>query len=177
MNLEVKEIDKEPEKYIYGLQQMLINKTYKTSNYQTFVKHEKTKDRKIYKLPYYPDRVCQWAIMQVIEPILTKTFVTCSHASLKNKGIHSALEETSRYMLDKRGSKYCLKIDVKKFFPSINQSILKKLLRKKFKDKDLLWLLDEIIDSVPHNEGIPIGNYLSQYLFVLQNLNHYLLFL
>ena len=33
----------------------------------------------------------------------------------------------------------------------------------KFKDKDLLWLINDIIDSMPDNIGIPIGNYTSQY--------------
>ncbi len=53
---------------------------------------------------------------------------------------------------------YCLKIDIRKFYPSINHDILKGILRKKIKDVPLLNLLDEIIDSA---DGVPIGNYLS----------------
>ena len=49
-------------------------------------------------------------------------------------------------------------MDIRKFYPSLNHDILKAIIRKKIKDKDLLWLLDEIIDSA---EGVPIGNYLS----------------
>jgi len=37
---------------------------------------------------------------------------------------------------------------------------LKSVIRRKIKDPNVLWLLDEIIDSA---DGIPIGNYLSQY--------------
>lgn len=51
-------------------------------------------------------------------------------------------------------------MDIRKFYPSLNHDILKAIIRKKIKDKDLLWLLDEIIDSA---EGVPIGNYLSQF--------------
>ena len=47
-----------------------------------------------------------------------------------------------------------------KFYPSIDHEILKQVVRRKIKDKRLLWLLDEIIDSA---DGVPIGNYLSQY--------------
>ena len=65
-------------------------------------------------------------------------------------------------------TQYCLKLDITKFYPSVDHTILKALLRKKIKDNDLLWLLDEIIDSAP---GLPIGNYLSQYLA-----NYYLTF-
>ena len=51
-------------------------------------------------------------------------------------------------------------MDIRKFYPSINHDILKAIIRKKLKDKKLLKLLDEIIDSA---DGVPIGNYLSQY--------------
>jgi len=70
-------------------------------------------------------------------------------------------------------SGYYLKLDIQKYYPSINHNILKSLLRKKFKDKDLLELLDNIIDSAP---GCPIGNYLSQYFanFYLTYFDHWL---
>jgi hypothetical protein len=42
---------------------MLKNHTYKTSPYKQFTKREGNKLRIIYKLPYFPDRVAQWAII------------------------------------------------------------------------------------------------------------------
>jgi hypothetical protein len=82
----------------------------------------------------------------------------------------------NKYLKDIEGTKYCLKIDIKKFFPNINHNILKKLLRRKIKDNDLLWLLDEIIDSIDGDIGVPIGNYLSQYFanFYLAYFDHWL---
>ena len=53
-----------------------------------------------------------------------------------------------------------LQLDIKKFYPSINHEVLKEIIRKKIKDQKLLQLLDEIIDSA---DGVPIGNYLSQF--------------
>ncbi len=67
---EVKDIDANEDTYLYELQRMLINHTYKTSKYEIFEKREGKKLRKIYKLPYFPDRICQWAIIQVIEKYL-----------------------------------------------------------------------------------------------------------
>ena len=64
---EVQEIDKDPDKYLEQIQEMLINHTYRTSEYEVFYKDDGRKKRKIYKLPYFPDRICQWAILQVIE--------------------------------------------------------------------------------------------------------------
>lgn len=51
-------------------------------------------------------------------------------------------------------------LDIRKFYPSIDHEVLKGIIRKKIKDQKLLQLLDEIIDSA---EGVPIGNYLSQF--------------
>ena len=56
---------------------------------------------------------------------------------------------------------YCLKIDVRKFYPSIDHEIMKQVIRRKLKDARLLALLDGIVDSAEN--GVPIGNYLSQF--------------
>jgi RNA-directed DNA polymerase len=172
----VKMVDRNEEKYLKALQKSLVDKTYHTSDYEVFIKKDSGKEREIYKLPYYPDRICQWAIMLQIEEIFLNTFVDFSCASIPGKGIHYALNLLNKYMMDKNDTTYCLKIDIKKFFPNIDHGILKKLLRKKFKDPNLLWLLDEIIDSIPKGKGIPIGNYTSQYFanFYLTYFDHWL---
>ena len=128
------------------------------------------------KLPYFPDRIIQWAVMLQVEDVFMKTFCTHTCASMKYRGIRKASELTSKYMKDRFNTEYCLKIDVSKFYPNINHIILKKLLRKKFKDKELLELLDMIVDSYPGNKGVPIGSYLSQYLanFYLAYFDHWL---
>ena len=54
-------------------------------------------------------------------------------------------------------------LDIEKFYPSINHDLLKEMYRGIFKDKDLLWLIEEIIDSIDGGRGVVIGNYLSQY--------------
>lgn len=66
-------------------------------------------------------------------------------------------------MKDKEGTQYCLKLDIEKYYPSINRQLLKNMYKTMFKDDDLLWLLEEIIDSPGGECGVPIGNYLSQY--------------
>ena len=174
---EVKTVNENPEEYIRLLQGMLINKTYETSEYSTFLRKDGVKIRLIYKLPYFPDRICQWAVMQVIEPILIKNFVRDTYSAIPGRGIHLALERiTKAIRTDPEGTAYCLKMDVKQFYPSINHTILKKKFRKIFKDSDLLWLLDEIVDSTDGDTGIPIGNYLSQYCgnYYLSDFDHWI---
>lgn len=174
---EVKQVDSDPEYYLGLLQNMLINKTYHTSEYQTFYKTEGNKKRLIYKLPYFPDRICQWAVLQVIEPILLRNFTADTYSAIPGRGIHLCFYRLQEAMQkDVKGSQYCLKIDAKQYYPSIDHAILKEKYRRLFKDDDLLWLLDEVIDSTPGEAGIPIGNYLSQYSgnFYLSAFDHWI---
>ena len=157
---------------LYHLQLLLMDKTYQTSTYTTFKVYE-PKERDVYRLPYFPDRITHHAVMNILEPIFMKCFTSNSYSCIKGKGIHACANDLKRALKDKEDSQYCLKFDITKFYPNVNHDILKSLLRRKFKDNDLLWLLDEIIDSA---EGLPIGNYLSQYLanFYLTYFDHWL---
>lgn len=158
----VRLFDKDREGKLYQLHLALKNKTFHTSKYDVFVIHE-PKEREIYRLPYYPDRIVHHAIMNVIEPIWRSVFTYNTYSCIKGRGIEGCAKRVgeiiSRYPIDK--PLYCLKIDIKKYYPSINHDVMKAIVRKKLKDPDLLWLLDEIIDSA---DGLPIGNYISQYL-------------
>jgi RNA-directed DNA polymerase len=173
---EVKMVDADEEYYLSQIQEMLKNETYEVSDYVISIINDKGKERELCKLPYYPDRIIQWAIMLQIEFVFIEVFTDFTCASIKGRGIHKASGLISKYMNDVYGTQYCLKIDVSKFYPNIDHDILKFLLRKKFKDKKLLELLDKIIDSTPGNKGVPIGSYLSQFLanFYLAYFDHWL---
>ncbi len=153
------------------LQDLLVSKTYATSKYDIFTVHE-PKERLVYRLPYFPDWITHHAIMNVLEPIFVSTFNADTYSCIKKRGIHQLLRNLRNDLRDFGGTQYCLKLDIKKFYPSVDHDVLKGLLRRKFKDPDLLWLLNEIIDSAP---GLPIGNYLSQYLanFYLSYFDHW----
>lgn len=169
---EVKEFFANLEENLLELHRMLLYKLYHTSAYEIFEKVE-GKRRLIFKLPFR-DRVVHWAIMQVLEPIWTPQFTADTHACIKGRGMHSLLSKLRADLAENpEGTAYCLKIDVRKFYPTIDHEILKNVVRRKIKDPDVLWLLDEIIDSA---EGVPIGNYISQYLanLYLSELDHML---
>ncbi len=154
------------------LHRELTEKRYKTSPYDVFIKYE-GKRREIYKLPFR-DRVVHWAIMQVLEPIWTPQFTADTHACIKGRGMHSLLRKLREDLRnDPEGTAYCLKLDVRKFYPSIDHDKMKAVVRRKIKDPEVLWLLDGIIDSAP---GVPIGNYISQYFanLYLSELDHLL---
>jgi retron-type reverse transcriptase len=166
------EHDKNRDSNLLNLHCSLKDKTYKTSNYTTFTIFE-PKERIIFRLPYYPDRIVHHAVMNILEPVFVSTFTTDTYSCIKTKGIHAAANALKLALKDNEATQYCLKLDIKKFYPNVNHEILKNLLRKKIKDNDLLWLLDGIIDSA---DGLPIGNYLSQYFanFYLTYFDHWI---
>lgn len=163
---------KNAEANIIFLSTSLLDRSYKTSPYTIFRIYE-PKEREIFRLPYFPDRIAHHAIMNVLEPIFTGCFPADTYSCIKGRGIHGAVRGVKRTLRDQTGTKYCLKLDIRKFYASIDHKILKALIRRKFKDDRLLWLLDEIIDSAP---GLPIGNYLSQYFanYYLTGFDHWL---
>ena len=169
---EVIQFEQNKHNLLKQLQQQLMKGTYRTSTYKTFTIYE-PKERIIFKLPFYPDRIVHHAIMNVLEPIWVSIFINNTYSCIKGRGIHKAVRDIQQDLKDIDGTKYCLKLDIKKFYPSIDHDVLKSIIRKKIKDEKLLNLLDGIIDST---DGVPIGNYLSQFFanLVLAYFDHWI---
>lgn len=169
----VKQFDKNPEENLALLHVMLRNKTFTTSTYKTFKIYE-PKEREVYALPYFPDQVVHHAAMNYLQPILLSTFTADTYACIPGRGIGKAFRALKKALNDQENTAYCLKLDIKKFYPSVDHTVLKSQIRRKVKDKDFLWLIDDIIDSV--SAGIPIGNFTSQYFsnFHLTGFDHWI---
>ncbi len=153
------------------LQTDLALGTYRTSRYSTRRLVDRGKERVIYRLPYWPDRVVQHALCQVLIPIWRASMIRSTYASIPGRGLRDCAERVRRELrTDPAGTVFCLKMDIRHFYPNINHEAVKRILRQKIKDPRVLGLLDEIVDSVdtsdPHMDGVglPIGNYLSQWL-------------
>lgn len=130
--------DKNREENIIALHEALKNKTFKTSKYHIFRIFE-PKERMIYRLPYYPDRIVHHAVMNILEPIWVRTFTHNTFSCIKGRGIEGCARYVERLIQKYEGQPlYCLKIDIRKFYPSIKHDVLKRIVRKKIKDTDLL---------------------------------------
>jgi hypothetical protein len=170
---EVQMVNANEEYYLTKIQDMIRDKTFRNSPYTTFMKLDSKKEREIFKLPYFPDRIVHHCIVQVLEPIWMKTLIADTYSSLKGRGIHKGVKRIKAALKDRENTQYCLKMDVRKFYPSIDHDILKTILQHKIKDPDVMWILNEIIDST---DGVPIGNYLSQHFgnLYLSGFDHYM---
>jgi retron-type reverse transcriptase len=79
------------------------------------------------------DRIVQHAIMIYIEPIFRSNFIVDTFSSIKGRGIHRGLKRV-KHAIRKSGYNYCLKLDIKKCYPSLDKDVLKQFVAKKFKD-------------------------------------------
>lgn len=172
---EVREVEGNPEQHIREIHDMLINRTFTTAKYRTKIIHE-PKTRIIYKLPYFPDRIIHHAVMNVIQPIWDKVFIYDLYSAIPGKGLHKGVLKLRYFMRDDESTRYCLKFDIRNFYPSVNHDILIGLVKRKIKCEDTLWLLEDIIRSPGGGTNIPIGNYLSQYFgnIYLNRFDHWL---
>lgn len=157
------------------IQDMLVNKSYVPSPYieKKIFDGARKKERVIKKPKFFPDQCIHWSLMLIVEPLFEKRMYKWSCSSIKGRGIHYAKDYVIGALKDKRNTKYAYQLDIRKFYPSIDNDILKHKLRRMFKDNGVLWLFDTIIDS---DVGLPIGNYTSQWLanYYLQDLDMFI---
>lgn len=162
--------------YANEISVMLQNKLYKPSPY--IIKNIKDgvsgKERTIYKPKFYPDQIIHWALILQIENIIMKGMYYYNCGSIPNRGAARGRKSIVKWLRnDVRHTKYCLKLDISKFYPSIKNDLLKEKFRRIIKDKDCLYLIEKVIDSA---DGLPIGNYTSQWFanFFLQDIDHFI---
>ena len=143
--------------YTELLHQKLKNKTFEPSKYEKIKIQDgvRKKERIIFKPAFYPDEVVHWALIQQIEPIIMRGMYEFCCGSIKGRGIMHGMKYLKKILIrDRKNTKYCLKLDVKKFYPSINQNVLKRKFMRIIKDRYTLDLIDKIIDS--GESGLPI---------------------
>ena len=172
---------------IYFLHNDLKNKIYKHSNYEAF-KINDPRPRNIHKASVR-DRLLHHAIYRILYPYFDKKFIHDSYSCRIDKGTHKAIYRFESFVrkVSRNNTKTCwvLKCDIRKFFANIDHEVLKKILEKHIQNKDVLWLLFQVIDSFHTNTyishgvnegysnsaiaeyeywGLPLGNLTSQLL-------------
>jgi len=133
------------------------------------------KPRNISTAPF-EQRIMHHAVMNILEPVFERPLIHHSYACRKGKGTHAAV----LYAFDKcKTEPYFLKLDIRKYFDSVDHEILKTQLRRLIKDTRVIALLDGIIDSyhTMPGKGVPIGNLTSQFFanLYLGFMDHYIL--
>ena len=152
------------EEYILWLLEELKNKTYKHGGYTSFYVTE-PKVRKIEKSRYLDRIVHRWLVDNFLAPAFVPQFIQNSYACLKQRGMHRAaiyVQDSMKHCIRIWNEYYILKMDIAKYFDNINKEILFNIIKRKVKDENILWLINEILYAQKREKGLEIGNYTSQ---------------
>lgn len=124
--------------------------------------------------PTLTDHLIHWMIIQTVRPLIMRGMYDHTYGSIPGRGIDGARATVERWVQHDSTAKYFVKLDIRKFYPSIDQDILFSAYRKIIKDEKYLSVLHTLIRAVP--SGIPIGAYPSQWNgnFYLQPLDHHI---
>lgn len=134
-----------------------------------------SRKKRLITVPCYKEQIIHHMVMNILMPIFKHGMYEHSYGSIPNRGAHKGRKFIEKWIKhDRKNVKYCLKMDIKKYFNSIPHNVLKEKLNKIISDKHFLNLLYKIIDV--NDIGIPIGFYTSQWFanWYLQDLDHYI---
>ncbi|MFH1455975.1 MAG: reverse transcriptase domain-containing protein [archaeon] len=164
----IKEFEENLKQNLLQLRTELLLNAYRPKPHTTFILRD-PKTRKISR-SNFRDRVVHHALCNIIEPIFDKTFIFDSYANRKGKGSLKAikrLEVFNRKISKNFNNKtYILKADIKQYFDNVDHKILLSIIKKKIKDKRVLFLIKIILSNYYTNclyQGMPLGNLTSQF--------------
>lgn len=154
---------------IISLHHDLTQKSYRHRPYEAF-KISDPKPRDIHKASVR-DRLLHHALHRMLYPFFDRTFISDSSSCRIGRGTHKANERfylfSGKVTKNHTKTAWVLKCDIRKFFASVDQSTLLKILDQYIPDKDIIALIAEIIGSFSSKgkgTGLPLGNLTSQLL-------------
>ncbi|MBR4161481.1 MAG: hypothetical protein IKT87_07435 [Bacteroidaceae bacterium] len=163
------------EEVIQELTKQIADGSFRVSGYREREIMEGGKLRRIQVLTM-KDRIAVHAIMAVVDRHLKKRFIRTTSASIEGRGMHDLMKYIRQDLKDDpEGTRYCYKFDISKFYENVKQDFVMYCVRRVFKDKTLINLLDGFVRMMP--EGISIGLRSSQglgNLLLSVYLDHYL---
>src|SRR3990167_2954964 len=146
---------------ILALHRDLAAGAYRHGGYEAF-KISDPKPRDIHKASVQ-DRLLHHALYRQLYPFFDRTFIADSYSCRRNKGTHKAMSRLQSfvYKVSRNNTRTCwvLKLDIRKFFASVDHEILMAILRQYIPNKDVLWLLGSVIDSFTSTgpgKGLPL---------------------
>lgn len=124
-------------------------------------------------VPTVKEVVIHHAVANILKDIIMPHMYEHSYASIPKRGLHQAVKRVKRWIYnDHKNTKYCLKLDIRKFFDSVDQDILLAKLRRIIRDDKYFEYIEKIVRTTDH--GIPLGFTTSQWFanFLLTELDH-----
>lgn len=145
------------EENLIDLQNHLMHQSYKVGDYIERIIYI-PKKRIIMILPFR-DRVLQWAIYRVVNPLFERGFITDSYGCIKDRGGLAAVRRVQywlTYLMDDPRKLYVLMMDIRKYFFRVPHAVILEILGRKIADEKLMWLIETIVSSRSKAFGLPV---------------------
>ena len=158
------EFEKNLKDNLIELRTELLFHSYSPKPLKTFIIRD-PKTRKISK-SHFRDRIIHHALYNIIEPIFDKTFIYDSYANRIGKGTLAAIKRFDKFKSKIAQKGFVLKADIKHYFEEVDHKILLNIIKRKIKDKKVIWLINKILcnhNSKIQGKGMPLGNLTSQF--------------
>lgn len=148
------------EREVLALQDELRSGAYRPGPSHTFTIYEPK--QRLISAASFRDRVVHHAVCAVLEPRLERAATSASFACRRGLGPVAALSRV-RGLVGRHA--FVLRLDVRRFFASIDHDVLLAALRPKVEDPRLFALLECTVQcgSAPGGRGLPIGALTSQH--------------
>lgn len=165
------------EENLFALEQSLRTRSWRPAPSREFTITEPK--LRLVQAPSFGDRVIHQAVMHVAGPVFERRFIFDSYANRVGFGTHRASMRLRAFMRSasaKWKRPYCIKADIKSYFPSVPHGALLSRLRRLFADEGVLWFFDTLIRGSGYDgRGLPIGSLTSQWLanLYLDTLDHH----
>jgi hypothetical protein len=161
---------------VVRLARELEDGSYLPGDYHYFTIHE-PKERVVAAAPFR-DRVVHHALVRVLEPLFEPRFIEDSYACRAGRGTHAGMRRALHFA---KRFPYALKCDIRRYFPSIDQGLLRGKIARVVGDRKVMGLVDvtlnshgervekewpcggDLFDVVERRKGLPIGNLTSQF--------------
>lgn len=159
---EVQAFEYHLESRLWQIRREVAAGAYRWGAPRRFLIHD-PKRREICAAPFR-DRVLHHALFNVLDPILTRGFITDTYACIRGRGTHRAVQRYRQFVRARGGTGYALHCDIQRYFASIDHATLMGLLERRIGDDRLLGLLASLIahGADRPETGMPIGNLTSQ---------------
>lgn len=168
-----RELHDNPDKYIEWIRKQAIN--YKNDHHTPVIIYDgiQRKKRTII-VPTFREQIVHHMTVNILKPIIMKSMYEHSYGSIPDRGATLGAKRIRRWLKDSKSTRYCLKMDIKKYFDSVPHEIVTARLAEQIHDQRFLNILLEIVNV--NDKGLPLGFYTSQWLanWYLTGLDHYI---
>ena len=143
------------EKFLAELKKKIEDGTLSVTHFHPKLVHEGNKWRNIQVFPM-SERIAVNAVMTVVDRHIRKRFIRTTSASIKGRGMHELKEYIQRDLReDPDGMRYIYKFDIRKFYETVEQDFIMYCIRRIFKDKRLIAILERFVRLLP--QGMSMG--------------------